>query len=151
MELCETARKTLFRDSKVSQAFSLFHIKLLLGSCLMKCLFLQSGVLNMKFYLTHTKHIPHFFVPERALRTNKEILPGQTPSCKKAVSDLLGPTFYIRMEKHFSCLGVIQTLQWVQVWEQKQIQSDCRDELLFFLFFCEICLNSLPSATTPGF
>lgn len=44
------------------------------------------------------------FLPERALRTNKANLPGQTPSWNKAVSHLLSPGFDITREITFGGL-----------------------------------------------
>ena len=61
------------------------------------------------------------FLPERALRTNKANLLGQTPSWKEAASHLLGPGFDIRREKLFSILGVYSDVAKGTGGKQKQI------------------------------
>jgi len=62
-----------------------------------------------------------FLLPERALRTNKANLPGQTPSWKKGASRLLGPGFDIRRQKCFSLLGVYCDVAKGTGGKQKQI------------------------------
>lgn len=98
------------------------------------------------------KHILLFFffflLSERALRTNKANLPGQTASWKKAASDLLGPRFHIRRGKGFSLSGSYSDIAMDTVWKQKQIWSISQDEFLFSLFFCETSLNSLQVHST---
>lgn len=83
------------------------------------------------------------FLPERALRTNKANLPGQTPSWKKAAAHLSGPGFDIRWEKRFSLLGVYSDVAKGAGGKQKQMWSASRDKFLFSLFLCETCINGL--------
>lgn len=134
---CETARKTLFRDSKVSQAFSLFHIKLISGSCLMKCLFLQSRVLKMKLN-PHEAHSAFFFFfffcqKEHWGPTKQTCLVRQLPGRRLHLISWV-QDFTSEEEKVFHFRVVILTLQWIQCESKNKSEASLRMSF-YFLYF----------------